>query len=270
MITEEKRACFVDEWIEVKLASNKKYYESLGYVSKNGKFKIHPWDLSKGSNFKVNIKCLKCGETRIVFYHAFYNAKSIFCKKCLIKNLGESGKKDLVKQKFGKLTVIKDTEKRDKKGLVIWLCKCDCGNFCEVRSDNLKTGNSKSCGCLKKEKLKENLLSFHRDRKHFVKVDHTEEEIAQYLKSRGRELDFKWLNLSKKLRKSAKCSICGTKENLVVHHMNNYKDYPEQRYDEENLIVLCRSCHSKYHVNAIDITKKNFEVWILNNYKTKV
>ena len=32
MLTEKKKKCFVDEWIEVKGDTcNKKYYESLGY-----------------------------------------------------------------------------------------------------------------------------------------------------------------------------------------------------------------------------------------------
>jgi ribosomal protein L37AE/L43A len=35
--------------------------------------------------------------------------------------------KDLTGRKFGKLTVIRKTEKRYKRG-VIWLCECECGN----------------------------------------------------------------------------------------------------------------------------------------------
>lgn len=30
-------------------------------------------------------------------------------------------------------------------------CKCDCGNECDVLLYNLKSGNTKSCGCLKKQ-----------------------------------------------------------------------------------------------------------------------
>lgn len=59
-------------------------------------------------------------------------------------------KKNLVKQSFGRLTVIKDTGKRKYK-YVIWLCKCNCGNITEVSSHNLQNGHVKSCGCLNKE-----------------------------------------------------------------------------------------------------------------------
>lgn len=51
----------------------------------------------------------------------------------------------LVGQKFGKLTVIKYVG-RNKHG-VNWLCKCDCGNFKEIRESYLLSGHTKSCGC---------------------------------------------------------------------------------------------------------------------------
>lgn len=60
--------------------------------------------------------------------------------------------RDLVGQKFNRLTVIEKTDKR-KNGSIIWLCKCDCGNTCEVCGGSLTRTNHpvKSCGCLKKE-----------------------------------------------------------------------------------------------------------------------
>lgn len=33
----------------------------------------------------------------------------------------------------------------------LWNCKCDCGKTFVVRAYNLKSGNTKSCGCLQKE-----------------------------------------------------------------------------------------------------------------------
>lgn len=57
---------------------------------------------------------------------------------------------DLKGQKFGKLTVIEQTEER-KYGRVVWICKCDCGNIIKVSAGHLINGNTRSCGCIRKE-----------------------------------------------------------------------------------------------------------------------
>jgi len=38
-----------------------------------------------------------------------------------------------------------------------WYCLCDCGNTTKVMTHKLICGNTKSCGCLRKEKSKENI-----------------------------------------------------------------------------------------------------------------
>ena len=63
--------------------------------------------------------------------------------------------KDLTDKKFGRLTVIGRSENHitsSGRTLVMWKCKCDCQNECEVNSYHLTSGNTKSCGCLQKEK----------------------------------------------------------------------------------------------------------------------
>ena len=47
---------------------------------------------------------------------------------------------------YGKLTVISQTENREF-GSVKWLCKCECGSYCEVAGDALRQGQTQSCGC---------------------------------------------------------------------------------------------------------------------------
>lgn len=51
--------------------------------------------------------------------------------------------------RFGRLVVLKQVERRpdDKDKHFKWLCKCDCGKTCVVRSSNLRNGITKSCGC---------------------------------------------------------------------------------------------------------------------------
>jgi hypothetical protein len=54
---------------------------------------------------------------------------------------------NLVGTKFNKLTVIRRSGHR--KLQVLWLCQCDCGNSFEATTRGLRSGNNKSCGCLK-------------------------------------------------------------------------------------------------------------------------
>lgn len=66
-------------------------------------------------------------------------------------------KLDMVGMRFGKLTVLKEAYTRKSKHY--WLCRCDCGNEKIVEEYHLKSGRTKSCGCLRKQKLRERRIS---------------------------------------------------------------------------------------------------------------
>lgn len=63
--------------------------------------------------------------------------------------------KDLIGQRFGRLTVVERAENKiyGNKQKATWLCHCDCGNDVIVVGESLRTGATKSCGCLHKEGL---------------------------------------------------------------------------------------------------------------------
>lgn len=52
---------------------------------------------------------------------------------------------DLTNRKFGRLTVVARHQGK------YWQCVCDCGNQRVVPSDRLKSGHTRSCGCLRSE-----------------------------------------------------------------------------------------------------------------------
>lgn len=54
-------------------------------------------------------------------------------------------KHDLTGQHFGSLTAVRIIGK-SARGLMIWECKCDCGNTIEVTSTNLRLGRKSNCG----------------------------------------------------------------------------------------------------------------------------
>lgn len=66
---------------------------------------------------------------------------------------------NLTNQTFGRLRVI-SRDKKNKHGVYTWLCVCECGNKIVVPCTSLKNGDTKSCGCLKRETVS-NRMSTH-------------------------------------------------------------------------------------------------------------
>lgn len=92
-------------------------------------------------NKRYKCQCIKCGN---VTYQYSGNLKGhMTCKKC-----GIGYRVDYTGKTFGYLTV-ESYDKSTKK----WLCRCKCGNKILVRSNNLQSGNTESCGCKLKEFL---------------------------------------------------------------------------------------------------------------------
>lgn len=63
-------------------------------------------------------------------------------------------KENLVGQRFGRLIPQRQLG-TNKHGQMRYECLCDCGNTTEAIAGNLKHGNQISCGCLRKERIKE-------------------------------------------------------------------------------------------------------------------
>lgn len=75
-------------------------------------------------------------------------------QKSAEKNRGRLSPKiqDLTGRRFGRLTVLRRAEQRNEtSGVVQWECRCDCGAVVVKRGDALKSGHTRSCGCLKHE-----------------------------------------------------------------------------------------------------------------------
>ena len=60
---------------------------------------------------------------------------------------------DLTGQKFGRYIVIGRGYRED--GQAKWECLCECGNVRLVDGRELRYGKAKSCGCLRKEIMRE-------------------------------------------------------------------------------------------------------------------
>lgn len=82
------------------------------------------------------------------------NNNTTKCKYCKAENL--------IGQKFYNLTVVKRVI--NEKDHVMWEAICDCGNKIIVRGDSLRSGHTRSCGCLQKKIVSQinqkNLIGF--------------------------------------------------------------------------------------------------------------
>lgn len=92
----------------------------------------------------------ECGNTKVA-RGADLRAGGVTSCGCL---LGKHSIKNEIGNKYGKLTVLSQSEKRDF-GSVCWVCKCECGNEVIVAGDALRSGSTKSCGCLVKSQSRQ-------------------------------------------------------------------------------------------------------------------
>ena len=98
-------------------------------------------------------RCLICNNHKWIRADVIKGGKQQSCG-CLQKTT-QFKARNLEGMKIGRLTVMNSTEKRDKDGHVVWVCKCDCGNIVEYDTDLLLHKTVYSCGCLRKELGKE-------------------------------------------------------------------------------------------------------------------
>lgn len=85
----------------------------------------------------------ECGNIKYVPTNLLVSGHTQSCG-CLVREVQSN---DLTGQKFGKLTVLFPCDYK-RNSSIIWHCKCDCGNECDVESYSLRSGNTKSCGCI--------------------------------------------------------------------------------------------------------------------------
>ena len=62
---------------------------------------------------------------------------------------------NLTNYRFDRLVALKIHDVQDNR--VRWLCRCDCGQETIARSGDLRNGNTKSCGCISREKASKRL-----------------------------------------------------------------------------------------------------------------
>lgn len=113
-----------------------------------------------GRNRNHMYKChCDCGATDIIATRNILTKGDKKSCGCAHKDAGLSVKENLKGQRFGRWYVLDEAPTRVSKSgktrSIMWKCQCDCGTVKDVGARALKTGMSKSCGCLQKERVSE-------------------------------------------------------------------------------------------------------------------
>jgi hypothetical protein len=112
---------------------------------------IKPTKDKTGRNNRWICQC-ECGNQTEVYSFSLISGGIKSCG-CSQKEYYLSKSKAMIGERYGRLVVIRPTDKR-KGNMVVMLCKCDCGNYKEVVSCNLRNGGTTSCGCARSESSK--------------------------------------------------------------------------------------------------------------------
>jgi hypothetical protein len=135
---------------------------------------------------------------------------------------------DLTGRRFGSLSVVNRVG-ADSLGKTTWLCLCDCGKTTVAAMGNLRSRNTKSCGCLK----------------HRRGPRSSTDPLAKTARKGQRNASRSWRAWV--LRRDPRCLQCGTAERLEAHHLEGFSETPLLRYRLDNGATLCHDCHGAFH-----------------------
>lgn len=258
--------------------NNKEVKDFVG--QKFGHLTLLSDEKEKDKNGKGVYSCMcDCGNTTYRTLYGLISGHDKTCGKCILRYADRTGKvKDITNQRFGSLVAI-HAYGNDNYGRKTWLFKCDCGNEIVCSENNVATGNTKSCGCLKhRPSTKRKDLTGERFGRLVVVglskktkdgsttwdclcdcgnhcVVRTSSLTRGKTKSCGcilEEIQVKsnmsnvWAMTNKKIF-DYECAYCGSKEHLHSHHIFPRNKYPQYVNSALNGITLCSRCHKSFH-----------------------
>lgn len=106
-----------------------------------------------------------CGRQVVVTRYSLISGNTTSCG-CRKKG---PTREDITGKRFGRLTVI-CFDHNDHHHNSYWLCECDCGNRTVVTRGGLTSGNTTSCGCYNRERVRESTTTHGLSRTPLYKV----------------------------------------------------------------------------------------------------
>lgn len=97
-------------------------------------------------------KC-ECGTIKNISHTHLLSGATQSCGCLQRERASKQSFKNLVGEKFGRLTVLALSENRTKSRGRKWICQCECGTIKEVAQLALLNGSTVSCGCYNRDQL---------------------------------------------------------------------------------------------------------------------
>lgn len=264
---------------------NKQHYVDLGYeFTKYGDyFEAKVEHLTDGSNIKITAICDVCGKETLLKYqiymNSYKNGNYYSCNEC-----SREKQRKTCLDRYGSETPFGSKEIIEKRKKT---CLRKYGTTNYLASEEGKAIIKKTCRekygvdniFQKTEYIQSKMIEKYG-------VDHyfkTQEGKEKYLYGENNpsynseltdeERVFKRESVEdRKWRKSVyerdnyTCICCGYDKGRILnaHHLNSHARFPEQRYDVNNGVTLCKHCHREFHnkYGYKNFTKEQFNLFL--------
>lgn len=173
--------------------------------------------------------------------------------------------KDISGQRFGKVIALKIVGTHPTCQSKMWECKCDCGKIFSTLGVSLRKGETKSCGCLKKE-INQKIGKESRCWRGYEEIS---KKFFNRIKSNAsaRNISFNlkieeiW-NLF--LKQEKKCAISGIELSFSPKSTGTLCTASLDRIDSKKGYVIdnVQWVHKKINIMKKDMSDKEFFNWI--------
>lgn len=211
------------------------YYKNLTGQRFGNLVALEPTDKRVGSRIVWKCQC-DCGNTAYADIDALCKGDTKGCG-CLrtIEN-------KLLGKRFGRLLVIKRTERKSNDGCYYYICECVCSKKTEILGTSIIKGRSRSCGCLRNE-----AVSLPQGEANFREI------LRSYKRgAKNRSYEF---NLSEDQFRDIigrNCFYCGIPPMQVTSFKNSNGPYTyngidrvnnSKGYTLDNCVACCKKCN---------------------------